>query len=341
MRAPRKADVGKLDNKDHIMSTRHKITDNNDLNELVWSFRASRLLQVVTKLDLFTQLAENPLPLEEIVRLCSTKPDLMEKVLIACLALGLLDRRGGLYHNTAFSDTYMVRGRDLYQGDIIAHSASTWEFWNTLEDELRCEKAPPLSPEQQHRNFILGMRNIARAGRLQVILDKIDLSSRRQLFDLGGGPGAYSIAFCKKFPQLKAILFDLPETIAIAKEVITEAGMQELIALQSGSWDADEFGSDTDVFLSSTVMHGPSNQADMKLAKAYRSMTSGALLLIQEFLLNDDKTGPLIPALFNIMVGAFSRSELFAVIEQAGFVNPRIIAESEDCSATWIAAEKP
>jgi ubiquinone/menaquinone biosynthesis C-methylase UbiE len=185
------------------------------------------------------------------------------------------------------------------------------------------------------------MRNIARAGRLQVILDKIDLSSRRQLFDLGGGPGAYSIAFCKKFPQLKAILFDLPETIAIAKEVITEAGMQELIALQSGSWDADEFGSDTDVFLASNVMHGPSNQADMKLAKAYRSMTSGALLLIQEFLLNDDKTGPLIPALFNIMVGAFSRSELFAVIEQAGFVNPRIIAESEDCSATWIAAEKP
>lgn len=311
------------------------------LNELVWSFRASRLLQVVTKLGIFTLLAKKPLPLEEIARHCDTKLDMTEKALIACVALGLLEKQVEGYRNSAFSEKYLVRGRELYQGDIIAHSESTWNFWNTLEDELRREKAPVISPQQQHRNFILGMKNIAQASRLEVILDKIDLSARRQLFDLGGGPGSYSIAFCRKFPRLKAILFDLPETIAIAKENITDHGMENRITLQAGNWDTDDFGQGHDVFLASNIMHGPASGAEGKLAKAWHSMTAGGLLLIQEFLLNDEKTGPLIPALFNIMVGAFSQSELFAVIRQAGFVNPQSIAVSEDHSAAWITAEKP
>lgn len=317
------------------------IDNSTMLNELTWCFRASRLLQVVTKLEVFTMLAEKPLSLEEIARHCDTKPDMTEKVLIACVALGLLEKQGEGYRNSEFSERYLVRDRKLYQGDIIAHSESTWNFWNTLEDELRREKTPVISPQQQHRNFILGMKNIAQSGRLAIILDKIDLSARRQLFDLGGGPGSYSIAFCQKFPQLKAILFDLPETIAIAKENITDHGMEDRITLRAGNWDTDDFGRGHDVFLASNVMHGPASGAEGKLAKAWKSMTAGGLLLIQEFLLNDEKTGPLIPALFNIMVGAFSRSELFAVIRQAGFVNPQSIAVSEDHSAAWITAEKP
>ncbi len=317
------------------------ITDSKTLSELTWSFRASRLLQVVTKLEIFTLLVKKPLPLEEIARHCDTKPDMTEKTLIACTALGLLEKQGEVYRNSEFSDTYLVRGRELYQGDIIAHSESTWNFWNRLEEELRREKAPAASAQQQHRNFILGMKNIAQSGRLGLILDQIDLSSRRQLFDLGGGPGSYSIAFCQKFPRLKAILFDLPETIAIAKENITENGMEDRITLQAGNWDTDDFGRGHDVFLASNVMHGPASGAEGKLAKAWKSMKPGGLLLIQEFLLNDEKTGPLIPALFNIMVGAFSRSELFAVIRQAGFVHPQSIAVSEDHSAAWITAEKP
>jgi hypothetical protein len=57
----------------------------------------------------------------------------------------------------------------------------------------------------------------------------------------------------------------------------------------------------------------------MKLAKAHRALVPGGLLVIQEFLMNAEKTGPLIPALFNVMVGAFSIAEIVERIAAAGF----------------------
>jgi len=79
----------------------------------------------------------------------------------------------------------------------------------------------------------------------------------------------------------------------------------------------------------------------MKLRKAFNAMTGGGLLIIQEFILNDEKTGPLIPALFNLMLGAWSQAEMRAMIEAAGFVKPRVVLESADNGQTVIVAEKP
>jgi hypothetical protein len=79
----------------------------------------------------------------------------------------------------------------------------------------------------------------------------------------------------------------------------------------------------------------------MKLRKAYDSMVQGGLLVVQDFLLNDEKTGPLIPALFNIMVGTYSCCELLSIIKEAGFVHPTTVFNSQEIGFTWITAEKP
>ena len=79
----------------------------------------------------------------------------------------------------------------------------------------------------------------------------------------------------------------------------------------------------------------------MKLRKAYNSLVGGGLLAVQEFLLNDEKTGPLIPALFNVMVGAYSAAELLALIENAGFGNPKVVKTCEQIGCSWITASKP
>lgn len=140
---------------------------------------------------------------------------------------------------------------------------------------------------------------------------------------------------------LRAVMFDLPETISITRQIIAKEAMADRISLIEGDWDTDSFGEDNDVVLLSDVMHGPGSSAEMKLAKAYDSMVAGALLIIQEFLLNDEKTGPLIPALFNMMVGAYSKQELFDLVKQAGFVEPELVVSCEKLGASWITAKKP
>jgi len=194
---------------------------------------------------------------------------------------------------------------------------------------------------RDHRNFIMGMRNIAVAGRAQMFIDSVDLTGRRKLFDVGGGPGTYSITACKRYPQLKAVIFDIPETILITKELIAEEKLQDRISVRQGDWETDDFGENNDVVLFSNVLHGPDSNARMKLKKAYDSMVPGGLLVIQEFLLNDNKNGPLIPALFNLMVGAFSRTELLSILKEAGFCEANVAADYKEVGATWITAKKP
>jgi len=276
----------------------------------------------------------------QIARRCRTKPDLTKKLLTACTAMGLLEKRGEGYANTELSKTYLVRASPLYQGDIIAHNAFTRSFWNSLDDEIRLKPSAEHEKPNQHRNFIMGMHNVAVAVRAKLFLDVVELSGRERLFDVGGGPGTYSIAACKRYRQLSAVVFDLPETVEIAKEVITAAGMQERVNVRAGSWETDDFGCGNDVVLLSDVIHGPASNAEMKLQKAYDSMVDGGLLVVQEFLLNDEGTGPLAAAFFDMMVGAFSEGELLCLIRQAKFLKPRVVHHNERIGSAWITAHK-
>ena len=310
------------------------------LNNLTWGYRSACVLQVANNTGLFDVLSEGPAELAEICRRCGTRPDITEKLLTACTALGLTEKEGPLYRNSKISQTYLVSGAELYQGNIIAHSANAREFWANLADNIFDEGAE--KPQRDaHRDFILGMHNITMAGRGEIFLDNIELSGRRKLLDVGGGPGTYSIIACRRYPQLKAVVFDLTETISIAKEIITKEGMQDSVSVQEGNWDTDDFGDGFDAVLMSNILHGAGSQAEMKLAKVYKSMNEGGLLVVQEFLLNNDMTGPLVPALFNVMVGAYSEEKLLCLIENAGFVGPEVVALDERWGCGWITAVRP
>jgi hypothetical protein len=310
------------------------------LNDLNWGYRAARVLHVANNMGIFTILSERNMSSEQISEKCQTKPELTEKLLIACTAMGLLEKDGGLYENSELAKKYLVRGGKLYQGDIIAHSAFVWDFWSDLDNEIRLEDRHKGEQADEHRNFIMGMNNIAVAGRTQMFVDNIELSDRGKLLDVGGGPGSYSIAACKRYPQLKAVVFDLPETVSITKQIIADEGMEDRVTVQEANWETDNFGKDNDVVLLSNVLHGPGSNAELKLRKSYTSMESGGLLVVQDFLLNDEKSSPLIPALFNIMVGTYSVADLLSLIEKAGFVNAEIAAASEKFGCSWITAKK-
>jgi hypothetical protein len=173
--------------------------DLNAIADLTWAYRASRILQVACDLELFTHLSERSMTAGELAAVSSAKPDLLEKVLIACAAMGLVFKTGDQYRNSPLAVTYLVKGHALYQGDIINHAASVWNFWSDLPAAIRT--APPPKPADPHRNFILGMHNITLAGRGQLFVSHIDLSGRKLLFDVGGGPGTYSILACRKYPS--------------------------------------------------------------------------------------------------------------------------------------------
>lgn len=309
------------------------------LNELMWGYRAARVLHVLCGLKVFTRLGDVAMEAAELAAACGADAGVLEKVLIAGAAMGLLDKDGAGYRNSALSAEYLMEGKPLYQGHMIGHSAKVWDVWSALPEAAGVAEGTS-DAAAVHRNFILGMHNITMAGRGALFLEAVDLTGRRSMADIGGGPGTYSILACQRYTGLWATVFDVPETIAIAREVIAEHGLSGRIAVREGDWETDEFGRGFDTVLMSNVLHGTQSMAAMKLRKAYAALEAGGLLAVQDFVLNDEKTGPLVPALFNVMVGAYSRAELTEEIVKAGFGDVRAVGQNDAVGCMWLTGKK-
>ncbi len=310
------------------------------IDSLNWAYRTSRVLQIANRIGVFDALSGKALSSVQVADQCKSVPDLTEKLLIACTAMGLVTRKNGKYENSELSCKYLVKGKYLYQGNMVTHSTWVRGICDQLEKDISLQPLEDLET-QQHYNFIMAMDNIAKASRGKFFLESIDLSDRKRLLDVGGGPGSYSIAACKKYKHLNAVVFDLKETTEIAKEVIASENLSDRITTTVGNWDVDEFGTGYDVVIMSNILHGIFDEASMKLRKAYNALEPGGILAVQEFLLDDKKDGPVVAALFNMMVGAFSQSELLDVITQAGFVDAKIVSVNESIGSDWATARRP
>ncbi len=316
-----------------------------EILEQSWAYRAARALQAAHSVGIFEKLAEAEENDAGISSALHLDPDLTSRLLVVCAAMGYLERDGNRWRLSAKARATLVSSAVLYQGNNIAHSAEVWKFWNDLEPALRGKRGasaftPGAKRERSHRDFILAMHDMTMAGRGAELASRVDLAGKRKLLDVGGGPGTYSAALCEKYPHLRATVFDLPETVKIAREVVARLGPGSRIDFKEGDWEIDDFGSGADVVLMSNILHGPGSNAEMKLAKAYEALKAGGILIVQDFLLDEAKTGPLKPALFNLMVGAYSVKELRDLIEAAGFTLFSEDSLPDDVGTTLLQARR-
>ena len=321
-----------------------------DLIAQSWLGRAAHLLQAAAGVGIFSHLGRRAAGAADLAADLGLEAALTGKVLIACAAMDLLVREGEAWRLAPKAEATLVAGSPLYQGHTLAHAAQVWPVWVDLEAHLQGREGWSVftpgaeAPGRSHRDFILAMHNMAMAGRAAELAARADLppaAASGHLADVGGGPGTYAMALCDRYPDLRATVLDLPETVAIAREVIDRLGMADRVGARPCDWNADAFGTGHAAVLLSNVLHGPSSRAEMKLAKAHRALEPGGALIIQDFLLNDEKTGPLHPAIFNVMVGAFSRKELAERVEAAGFADLRFAPMPEDVGTTLLLAAKP
>jgi len=110
---------------------------------------------------------------------------------------------------------------------------------------------------------------------------------------VGGGSGAYSIAFAQANPKLCADVFDLATVVPIAQSHIAEVGLADRVTTRVGDLRRDGFGAGYDLLLLSAICHmlGPDENQDL-LRRAYAALTPGGRVAIQDHVMNDDGTAP-------------------------------------------------
>jgi hypothetical protein len=154
---------------------------------------------------------------------------------------------------------------------------------------------------------------------------------------------------CRRYPNLRATVFDLPPVCEIASTKVVAAGSQDRIAVSPGDFLADpELPAGYDVMLLSMIMHHWTPEQDLAiLRKCFAALPPGGRIVISELLVNDDKTGPPAAALMslNMLVEAAGRNYTAAEYERwlhaTGFVDVQMVSFEAPGANGAVLARKP
>ena len=253
----------------------------------------------------------------------------MERLLNALVAMDLLIKSADKYGNTPSTREFLSKDSPKYLGNIIMHHHHLVESWSHLDQGVQSGQAirrrSSFSDEEWRESFLMGMFNMA-MNMAPMLIPKIDISSRRHLLVLGGGPGTYAIHFCRHNPQLKATVFDLPTTRPFAEETIARFDMSDRIDFQGGNYLKDDIEGRFDAAWLSHILHGEGPEGCKQIIqKATAALKPGGIIIIHEFILDNSMDGPLFPALFslNMLLGtdsgqAYSEQQLMDMLAAAG-----------------------
>lgn len=310
-------------------------------------------LHAGVKIGVFSCLEEGQ-SVEDAARALGCNQRGLGMLLAALTAMGLLDHEhvSGHYRNTPASSSFLSRHSPHYLGHIIKHHHHLMESWAQLDRAVKgghpLDRPSTHSDEEWRESFQLGMFNLAMQTAPSLVKE-IDLTGRRRLLDLGGGPGTWAIHFCLENPALQATIFDLPTTWPFAEETIARFEMRQRVEFTPGNFLIDVLPGGYDVAWLSHILHGEGPEECRRiLAKAAAALVPGGLLMVHEFILDDDLTGPLFPALFslNMLVAtekgqSYTQSSLADMMRTAGARDIRRLALPESVPSGILLGTMP
>lgn len=321
------------------------------INEMSLAYQQAGVLWAGIELELFTRISQGATTLGEIANALGARPEAIERLLAACVALELLEKKDGAYSNPPDVERYLVKGQPTYHGDWALFHKGEYDEWKDLASVVR----PPKDfyqrvredPKVARQLTVSGYHSSISAG--QKFARECDLSPYSLLLDVGGGSGVYSIMACRKYANLRSIVFDVPTVCAVADEFIAQAGLSDRIRTHPGDYLADQYPSGADaILICGTLEPRSTAEHEIVLRKAFDALPPGGKLFLIINMLDDDGKGPLEAVLSNLghvfTSGPWGRihsaGEIARMLSAAGFVDP---AFSDFVPGTYrrVVASKP
>lgn len=328
--------------------------DPGPLLEMLTGYQASTILMASNELGIFDELSKRALSAPELASRLGAPARSTEMLLNACVAVGLLRKTGKAFENTPLSEAFLVRGEPAYLGRVVAKEQEFYPPWGSLAEAVREDKAllPPMSERLRRdpetaRNFLLALHDLALLFG-SALPDHADLAGRSSLLDVGGGVGTYSIMLAQRYPQLRAVVLDLPAVRELAEGMIASHGLSSRITFQAGDYEDPSLGAGHDVVLLANVLHdNPIASCKELLRKSRDALVDGGLVIANEFFLDEDKTSPPVGAMFSLIMllenqgaAAYSAEEIQGWLLDTGFVDPTVRRLPEPSPMVVIAAHR-
>ena len=310
-----------------------RLPDPSLLMQVALAYRSSAALFAASELDVFGALAEGPKSSVEVARARQCHEPSMRLLLETCAMSGLLTVKDGRYSNTPVVEAFLVPGGPAYTPNSLKYAENLYPAWGRLTALVRTGR-PPMTPETylgddkaKTRAFVYAMHERA-LGINSVLAHLPDLTGRRRLIDIGGGPGTYSVGLVKRASGLTATVLDVPGVLEVTRELIDASGCADRITLLPGDYLKTPFGSGYDAALLSGMMHRETPDAcRLLLQKAFDALDSGGLAIVSDVFFDDDskRTPPFaVSFALNMMLtsdegSAHAKTEMAAWMSAIGF----------------------
>ncbi|MEO9904392.1 methyltransferase [Nisaea sp.] len=292
------------------------LTNAEEISDIAFGFMGSKALFAALHHGVFTCLADGPLSVEELGEATGLHPDRVQTLLTALAALGVVSAMDGRFANSPAAESFLVKGAKYDFGDYLRLQVDRQMYGlldqiedaiaNNLPEDATSSYADWFSdPEQatlysrsQHAGSLGPARGLAKL---------IDLSGGKKLLDVGGGTGAFAITLAKAFPDLTATIVDFPNVAVLGKTYVEKAALSDRIEYIIGDALRTEWPRERDAILMSYLFSGvPGDEHDSLLARAFDHLVPGGRLLIHDFVVSADRTGPKLAALWQLQHTAFT-----------------------------------
>ncbi|XP_072900289.1 probable bifunctional dTTP/UTP pyrophosphatase/methyltransferase protein isoform X1 [Hemitrygon akajei] len=325
----------------HIEMTEclHKVAD------LVDGFKASKVLFTATKLKVFDILSlQGSLEASDIAQRLKAAVDGTERLLDACVSLGLLDKTPGtspLYKNTKFANTFLVSGAANSMSDYILYNNDyIWPLFSHLDTAIKegpgqCLSAPGGKAEDLFQNseqmlsLMSAINNVVKVVGKDIVR-AFDLSSFKTACDLGETTGALAYEMANAYQDMVLTVFHSSKLLEKLKPFQQKNQSSSRISFKAGDIFTDDIP-EAELYILVNVLHfWKEDKINLLLSKLSQMCKPGCSLLLMELVLYDRRTKPcsaLLQSLSMMMQSdgkERSGSEYRKLLHKHGFANVQI-----------------
>jgi ubiquinone/menaquinone biosynthesis C-methylase UbiE len=325
--------------------------------DTVQSYQRAFILKAAVDLDLFTSIAQENQTVAQVAKSRSV-PERGIRVICDCLAvMGFLNKNGNRYSLTSDSAMFLDNRSPAFMGralrflldptqiermqqltESVRKGGGAGDSFTGADDRLWVEFARGMAP----------MMVPAAEAIAQVLRPALAGKPSIKILDIAAGHGTFGITLAEQFQNAQIYALDSTNVLNVARENAAAHRVDGRYHLLPGSAFDVDWGSGYDVILLTNFLHHFDSQTNVALLKkAHAALKPGGQVLILDFVPNEDRVSPPIPAMFTItMFGGtehgdtYTFSQFSQMCSDAGLKDARLM-RLESSPESLVMAKKP
>jgi hypothetical protein len=317
------------------------IRDGEQILEMMRAYQVPCLLAAAADLDLFEKLAPAPRTAAEVAAAAGCDLRAVTILLDALAAVRVIVKQDEQYSISPELAPFLCAAFPQSVMAMLRHQANCLRRWSRLPWTVLSGKpeypGPSIRGEDADKASFIEAMHVVSRGVANELVQEIHPGGVRCVLDLGGASGSWTMAWLKAEPQSRAIIFDLPHVIPMARECFATSPFADRIELCAGDFYTDDLPKGADLAWVSAIIH--QNSPDQNRA-LYRRIAAAleprGWIYIRDIVMEPSRTAPVAGVLFAVnMLSATEGGNIYCLTEiqedlqSAGFADVQLVRRDE------------